>query len=60
MDENQKKIIKGMKVRELSSGRIAEIVAVNDKEDEVGMICGSEIGVFIKSIFWDYFEEVES
>jgi len=56
----QKEIRKGMKVKELSSGRIATITAVDDDNDQVWMVSGYMIGIFKKSIFWDHFEEVKS
>ncbi len=56
----EKEIVKGMKVKEKSSGRIAKITVVDNEADQVWMVSGSEMGVFKKSVFWEFFEEVTS
>lgn len=56
--EGQPKV--GMKVRELAGGRIATITGVYEAEDEVWMVSGNDIGVFLISHFWELFEEVKS
>lgn len=48
----------GMKVKELATGRIAKITGVYDDDNEVWMVSGHDVGVFMLSEFWKLFEEV--
>lgn len=60
IDLNKKHPTKGMKVKELGTGRIAKITGVYESDDEVWMVSGNDIGVFSLSHLWDLFEEVQS
>lgn len=58
INKNDFEVTVGLKVKELATGRIAKVVVVDKKADEVWMISGSMTGVFRLSVFCEYFKKV--
>lgn len=56
-----KKIVKGMIVRDKCFNQLCEVFIVAPHEDgEVGVVTKNKVGIFKKKHFWDNFVEVKS
>ena len=58
--DDKKNPTKGMKVKEISTGKKAIITGVYEQDNEVWMVSGNEIGATTLSDFWNDFEEVKT
>lgn len=59
MDDTDSPIV-GMKVKEIASGRIAIVTGVYEKDNQVWMVSGSDVGFHNLDTFWNFFIKVQS
>lgn len=58
INKNNFEVTVGLKVKEIATGRIAQITGVYPNDDEVWMVSGSMTGVFRLSSFCEFFKKV--